>query len=166
MLIKFIIFIIKTKFYAAGKMFGFRTPQQNAQNLTEWLPSSAGRVPHNAFRAGFDMEQRPLYICRAWHENDLIPGKVVPSRITAYVSHGGKEHCKENFDVLCGDSFAWKPTHGHHLVHVPVSAVAAGHTVDGETLYVGRVRHEGVDVVGKVFFFIQIFIWYSCVFKS
>jgi hypothetical protein len=33
---------------------------------------------------------------------------------------------------------------------VPADAVVAGHTGDGEPLYVGRVLHNGSQTVGKV----------------
>lgn len=33
---------------------------------------------------------------------------------------------------------------------VPLEALHAGHTVDGETLYVGRVQHDGTVTPGKV----------------
>lgn len=34
--------------------------------------------------------------------------------------------------------------------NVPAHAVSSGHTSDGETLYVGRVHHNGACTVGKV----------------
>lgn len=34
--------------------------------------------------------------------------------------------------------------------NVPVNAFPAGHSEQGETLYIGRVRHNGNFVVGKI----------------
>lgn len=46
-----------------------------------------------------------------------------------------------------GVTHEWKPATGADL---PPGAVEGGNTVEGETLYIGRVFHEGVMCSGKV----------------
>lgn len=41
----------------------------------------------------------------------------------------------------------WVPTSGENI---PPNAVPGGQTEDGETLFVGRVNHEGTVTIGKV----------------
>lgn len=41
----------------------------------------------------------PLYVARARHEGDLIPGKLVPSHNVAYVPYGGGEHGHSDYGM-------------------------------------------------------------------
>jgi hypothetical protein len=115
--------------------------------MTTWVYASGGTVPEEAFKAGRD-ENGIIYICRARHEGDLIPGKVSPAVGIASVSYNGKEHTVEEYEVLCGFAFYWMPTTGDDTL--PGRALSSGQTASGEVLYVGRVLHNGYDVVGKV----------------
>lgn len=51
------------------------------------------------------------------------------------------------FQLLCQQQFSW--VHGSNG-EVPYGAILAGHTADGEPLYVARVYHEGSHCVGKL----------------
>lgn len=62
-----------------------------------WVDAAGGEIPEGAVPGGFDGEQ--LYIARASHEGALIPGKLVPSHGVAYVSWGGGEHGKAEYQV-------------------------------------------------------------------
>lgn len=62
----------------------------------QWLHVD-NQLPDGALIGGFENET--LYIIRAPHQGSLTPGKFVPSQGTAYISWGGNEHEKENFDV-------------------------------------------------------------------
>lgn len=84
---------------------------------------------------------------RAFHEGDMIPAKVIPSKQACYVSHNGLEHFKHGFEVLSGTGFTWV---GSSNGHVPDGAVLAGNQATGEPLYVGRAHHEGSLTVGKI----------------
>jgi len=117
--------------------------------MAEWKNGYRGSVPDGAFAAGYD-HSGPIYSCRAWHEGDHIPGKLVPTLGTAYVPYGGEEHKKDTYEVLCGSGFSWVPCNSQ--VNLPPNAFEAGKTANGEILYVGRVRHDGVDVCGKVYY--------------
>jgi hypothetical protein len=115
--------------------------------MPSWINSARGHVPEDAFKAGRD-ENGIIYVGRAKHKSDLLPGKVVPAHSTAYVCYDGLELAKDEYQVLCGYAFYWVPVSAHG--QLPQRAVSAGQTDSGEVLYVGRVSHRGVDVVGKV----------------
>lgn len=76
-----------------------------------------------------------------------VLGKYVVSHGCCYIAHGGSEHAKHQFDVLCNGNVSWVPTSNGH---VPPGALQAGHTDSGEPLYVGRSCYEGSITVGKV----------------
>lgn len=87
-----------------------------------------------------------MYIGRASHQNDLIPGKVLINN-HCHVSYDGVEHSISTFEVLLNANFQWiQSSNGH----VPQNAVVGGRTSSGEQLYVGRASHCGVITPGKV----------------
>ncbi|GLV43746.1 uncharacterized protein CBL_06930 [Carabus blaptoides fortunei] len=113
-----------------------------------WLPWQPGQqLPPRAVEGGVDSDGSTIYVGRAYHEGDLIPAKVIPNRNQCYLAYGGLEVCLAACEVLCQQSFIWVPCSGGI---VPDGAVVGGHTADGETLYIGRVYHEGSHTVGKV----------------
>ncbi|EZA57286.1 hypothetical protein DMN91_003147 [Ooceraea biroi] len=104
-------------------------------------------LPENAVTGGRDCDGSTIYVGRAFHDGDLLPAKVIPDKNVAYVCHGGEEHPKDNFEILCQGEFAWEFCRDGE---VPEDAVIAGQTADGEPLYVGRVLHSGSQTIGKV----------------
>uniref|UniRef100_A0AAR5P7J1 Uncharacterized protein n=1 Tax=Dendroctonus ponderosae TaxID=77166 RepID=A0AAR5P7J1_DENPD len=115
-----------------------------------WVDTFArGAVPTTALHAGHDIDGTQTFVGRAFHEGDWIPAKVIPEKNVAYVAYGGAEHPKDRYQVLCEQRFDWEPTSGGQ---VPPGAVEGGRTSDGETLYIGRVHHDGALTVGKVHF--------------
>lgn len=48
---------------------------------------------------GRDTDGAEIFVGRAFHEGDLIPAKVIPSKQVAYVSHNGLEIAKYDFEV-------------------------------------------------------------------
>lgn len=93
------------------------------------------------------MDGSPIYIGRAFHEGDNIPGKVLPAARAMYVSHNGLEIAKHQYEVLCGGSVIWVPS-GHGSI--PYNAVRGGSTASGEPLYIGRTHYQGSLTPGKV----------------
>lgn len=113
-----------------------------------WVASNAySGVPPNAVVAGNDIDGTTIYVGRAYHEGDLIPAKVIPSKNVAYVAHGGQEHAKQEFHILTGFGFEWVSSSNGH---VPADAVVAGNQADGDVLYVGRAPVGGSLSVGKI----------------
>uniref|UniRef100_A0A336M0U1 CSON007100 protein n=1 Tax=Culicoides sonorensis TaxID=179676 RepID=A0A336M0U1_CULSO len=113
-----------------------------------WVPSSpyAG-IPGNAVHAGNDQDGSPIYVGRARHAGDLLVAKVIPSKQAAYVAFNMQEILVTSYEVLVGDGFSWV---GSGNGHVPENAVIAGHTSNGEPLYVGRAHHDGSLTPGKI----------------
>lgn len=96
---------------------------------------------------GHDTDGSQIYVGRASHEGDLVPCKVIPSKQAAYVSHGGSEIAKQNFEILVGSDVKWKREKNGKI---PSGAFPGGKTRQGEILYIGRVDHSRSKTVGKV----------------
>lgn len=39
-------------------------------------------------RAGIDVDNEVIYVGRAFHEGDMLPAKVIPSKNAAFISYG------------------------------------------------------------------------------
>lgn len=64
------------------------------------------------------------------------------------VAWGGAEHKKDNFEMLVGGSKDnWVSAKDGV---VPASAFPGGESENFETLFIGRVQHEGTITVGKI----------------
>lgn len=123
---------------------------QSYRALCQWVPTSGGNVPPNAVHGGSDSSGETLYIGRARHDNDIVPGKVVPSHECCYVPYGGDENRHAQYEILVAQSeseFAWENASSGRL---PAGAVQGGTTSSGEPLYIGRTRHDGSLTIGKV----------------
>lgn len=123
-----------------------------------WRASTGGTVPEDAFVGGMDHNYRMMFICSAMIEGDQTPGKVVPAHNSAMIPHNGTEvWIRNNYYVFCGakDEFQWLQTNGEKSI--PPGAVQGGVTKDGEPIYIGRVKMNGADVIGKVHF---VFIFF------
>ncbi|XP_055322242.1 uncharacterized protein LOC129578126 [Sitodiplosis mosellana] len=112
-----------------------------------WVPASNGQVPHGSVEGGRDLEGEPLFVGRARHEGDLIPGKLVPSHKVTYVAYGGLEHPHRNYEVLVGCRPRWVQVTGNRI---PPNAIQGGKTSGGEPLFIGRVHHKGTLTIGKI----------------
>ncbi|XP_075216359.1 natterin-3-like isoform X2 [Lycorma delicatula] len=110
-----------------------------------WVWSSDGEVPPNAVAGGFDDEL--LFVGRFVHKRALTPGKIIQSERVCCVPWGGKEHKSEEYEVLCGCNVIWVP---HSQGSVPSEALLAGQSEHGEVLHIGRVKHNGATIIGKV----------------
>ncbi|KAF4517326.1 hypothetical protein B566_EDAN007278 [Ephemera danica] len=90
-----------------------------------WIAVSNGEIPEGAVAGGTDHDCE-LIVARAQHEGALLPGKL----------------------VLCGVKPTWvQVNQGDEIPH---NALPGGRTTDGETLFIGRVPHEGTVTIGKV----------------
>ncbi|KAM3956516.1 uncharacterized protein ACR2FA_009524 [Aphomia sociella] len=119
----------------------------------DWIPSTATTANQLTGRAvvggheGWDGS--PLWVIRAWHNGDLIPGKLSVRHNAASIMYDGKEVSVQNIEVLCAkpDHLRWVPSSNGS---VPPGAIPGGRTASGETLYVGRARHQLSVTPGKV----------------
>lgn len=112
-----------------------------------WVKTTNGELPEGAVVGGSDLDC-DLYIARANHEGELLPGKYVPSHGVCYISWDGAEHAKDEFEILCGCKAIWHQVNEEDAI--PENALPGGRTADGETLFVGRVPHENTVTLGKV----------------
>lgn len=93
-------------------------------------------------------ENQTLFIGRAAHCGSLTPGKVPEEEKVCHIPWGCNSNAKEDFEVLVGsNNYSWVAAEGGH---VPINAFAAGHSEQGETLYIGRVKFEDTLIVGKI----------------
>lgn len=104
-------------------------------------------VPQSAVLAGYDLDKSKIYVARAFHQGDLIPGKYIPSKHAMYICWNGKEILKDEFEVLSATDACWVQS-ANGKVHP--GAIVCGHASTGELLYVGRVFHKGSLTPGKV----------------
>lgn len=75
---------------------------------------------------------------------------MVPSHGVAYVPFGGREHPKNQYEVLCNGTVSWIPSAHGHIGHTPSNAVLGGMTSSGEPLYIGRANYNGSLTPGKI----------------
>ncbi|KAJ0182696.1 hypothetical protein K1T71_002065 [Dendrolimus kikuchii] len=111
----------------------------------QWVEADT-QLPDDALIGGYENEF--LYIIRAPHRGSLTPGKFVPSLGLGFIPWGGSSNEKSEFEVLCGHDCSWVPSNSDRI---PVDAIECGFSEDRlERLYVGRVRHMGHLIPGKV----------------
>ena len=87
-----------------------------------WVQSSRGEKVVGAINGGSELGG--MYIGRAIHENDLVPGKVHCSHGVLYLPWGYLEHSKQQYEVLVADvnaKYEWiRSSHGqapHNAIH-------------------------------------------------
>lgn len=64
-----------------------------------------------------------------------------------YIPFGGKEYSRNEYEVLCGAKGTWVQCSQDTI---PKNAFIGGKADTGETLYIGRVKHENTLTIGKV----------------
>jgi len=113
-----------------------------------WVQTNVySELPPFAVHAGHDIDGDALYVGRTYHNGDMLPAKVIPSKQVAYVAWGGQEIAKHDVEVLTGHHYCWIPSANGE---VPPHALTVGQTADGEPLYVGRGHWNGSLTPGKV----------------
>ena len=114
-----------------------------------WVQSSHGEKVIGAVEGG--SKPGEMYIGRAPHQDELVPGKVHRTHGVLYIPWGEREHAKKKYEVLTakGNSkYDWIPSSNGQ---VPSGAIPGGKTSAGEVLYIGRTLHvQGVVIPGKV----------------
>ena len=68
-----------------------------------WVNVKNGHIPAGAIQGGYEKDQTPLYIGRASHQGQLAVGKIHPIHRCCYISWGGKEIPKIEFEALVID---------------------------------------------------------------
>lgn len=109
----------------------------------------AGEIPADAVIGGSLLDGRPLYVCIASHEGDMLPGRYTAGDSCAYFSHGCEMVSKEEFELVRCAHPKWIASQNGDAV--PGGAIIGGHTFDDECLYFGRARFSSPNwIPGKV----------------
>lgn len=111
----------------------------------DWSPSQG--EPPQAVVAGHDTDGFLIYVARAIHEEEQIPGKFIPGKQAMYISWNGQEIIKQHFEVCLVPNARWVPG-GNGFI--PPGAFPGGYTASGEILYIGRASYQGSLTPGKV----------------
>jgi len=123
-------------------------PTVDHPNIPMWVPSNSNcPLPFGAVSVGIDKDGSRLYAGRAHHQGDLLPAKINPNHISAYVCWGGLEHAKNDYEVLCNENVMWE---SFKYNCIPSNAIEIGYTVQGDKLYMGRIQHDGALTPGKI----------------
>ncbi|CAG0902904.1 unnamed protein product [Darwinula stevensoni] len=107
--------------------------------------------PEEIVMGGMTADGETLYVARAEHDNDTLPGKVQQNHSHCYVGYNGEEYSKESYKVLVNpakSNLDWVAASGGS---VPAGALQGGRTAEGEALFIGRCKHGGDTVCGKSF---------------
>lgn len=127
-------------------LWSFMISEFCREEIPFWVPFD-GKIPKSAIKAGNEGNQT-LYIGRAEHNGSLTPGKVMEIDKTCKIPWGSISNSKDDFQVLiCASDFNWVAARDGF---VPSNGFPAGHSEQGETIFIGRVMVQGSLLVGKV----------------
>jgi Protein of unknown function (DUF3421) len=68
-----------------------------------WVPASGGAVPEGAVAWGHEANGEALFVCRAYLNGGLHPGKVRGEFGAANIPYGGQEVKVYEYEVLVGE---------------------------------------------------------------
>lgn len=110
-----------------------------------WEPYHGG-IPQNAFRSGYDTNQKTLYLCRAKIHGSLQPGKTWRAYGKCNIPYAGKEVIARRFSLL-----RWDNSHpsAHWARQLGKKPLAIGHERGGKRLYLCRANYRGSQQPGK-----------------
>ena len=114
----------------------------------EWVQSSDGEIPENAFETGaHDENGETLFIARGIHADGIHPGRLGVGQKGAHIPASGKEHLKTKYEVLASIAgLYWKST---SVGDLPTYAVPTGHNIHKTPLYSAKGMIDGYAVIGK-----------------
>ncbi|GBP08112.1 hypothetical protein EVAR_2910_1 [Eumeta japonica] len=114
------------------------------EDSIDWVqttPFNAPQLSGRAVVAGYEgHDGSPLWVIRARHNNDLVPGKYAVKHRAAFIPFAGKEISVQDIEVMIAQPGAvrWVPSsHGA----IPTGAIAAGNSANLEPLYIGRAHY-------------------------
>jgi hypothetical protein len=120
-----------------------------------------GTTPADAVEGGKDAKGVTFYIALVYLKlvNEKLAGMIIPSSQSAYITSFGiaqnvRNDANTEVKILCSahrEAFEWITTKSEHLHLLTNRELVPGGVVLGQSMYIGRVRHDGGVVVGKVF---------------
>ncbi|KAM7345199.1 uncharacterized protein ACRADG_011595 [Cochliomyia hominivorax] len=69
-------------------------------NNYTWIPYNSENMPQNAVFTGRLVDGEPLFVGRAQHCNNFMPGLVSPRDYCIFIPYGGREIRKNEFEIL------------------------------------------------------------------
>lgn len=102
-----------------------------------------GFIPAGAYPGGFE-NGRPLFICQAYYNNGLHPGKFVSGNCN--ITYAGHEIPQPPFRILMGNNYRWQRVYPGAI---PANAVRGGYE-NGHPLYICRAHYLNGAHPGKV----------------
>ncbi len=111
---------------------------KGADDMITWVKASDGNIPDGAFVAGYEDDGNPLFVARAEYQGSLNPGKVRKQFGAANIPYNQLEVQVNPYEVLVG-AYDWKKASGGSI---PLDAIVAGRTLNGEPYYVVRAKYE------------------------
>lgn len=124
-----------------------QSARPNPELPAAWLRYDSEQFPDGALVAGYSTEGIPICIGRCIYEGSILPGAIDLLDETITVCHEGLAVKLKKFEILCNGNHYWSRS---NLGRVFSDAVSGGTTELGETVYVGRVLHEGQLKIGKI----------------
>ena len=70
--------------------------------MYRWVSASGGAIPEGAVAQGHEATGESLWVCRAFLNGDLHPGKIRGEFGAANIPYGGKEVKVQFYEVLVG----------------------------------------------------------------
>ncbi|XP_063918553.1 uncharacterized protein LOC135133930 [Zophobas morio] len=118
-----------------------------------------GTIPHDALVAGQDGQHRNVFIGQAYIRNlGLIVIHITPGEREFYVAVRGVHKVHNHIRILCGKQpdFSWVPATARDLFETLRGrhGIIGGHEDDCGPIHIGRIKHEGGVLVGKINSFI------------
>ncbi|XP_055914857.1 uncharacterized protein LOC129948065 isoform X2 [Eupeodes corollae] len=111
-----------------------------------WASDTDGNVPPTAVKSGLTCDGETLYVGRGFHQGSLTVGKIHPSHGCLYIPYGESEVKLTSYEVLVQPEQWIEATPDC----IPRGAIVAGNDSDGDTIYVGRLKHGGDLLPAKV----------------
>lgn len=117
-----------------------------------WVLTEGKNIPSGAIVGG---EERGvnLYICRAFYDGAIIPGKAAPGmKLGGVLGYCDEEIDVPKYEVLIGDmrGLRWVQAHGRlDLRNLGAKPVEGGRENDGTHLYIAQAPHKGATHPGK-----------------
>jgi Protein of unknown function (DUF3421) len=119
------------------------------EEIPFWVPYNRQNVHRHALNAGVEGGEK-LYIGRAEHSGSLTPGKVFANTLECVIPWGTVANVKTDYEMLVyPGQVSWVASQNGHA---PINAFPGGHSEEGETIFIGRVKHEasGAILIGKM----------------
>ncbi|CAG2116335.1 unnamed protein product, partial [Medioppia subpectinata] len=125
------------------------TYHKEAKCTYEWRKAYPRDIPVDAYVAGYDESQSPLYVCRHTLNGVFIAGKANKHSGCVVTDAGEEVYIEGVFEVLTARNVQWVPRHGEDPI--PDGALLVGtNGAPNTNTYIGRCGTQNATIVGKI----------------